>query len=73
MDTLTKDEKHSVREKLLNLRDWMGKTHPEHMKTYFMFIERYYLNENVEIEFKMGLDLHRVILQTARGPLVDIR
>ncbi len=33
-----------------------------------MFIERYYLNENVEIEFKMALDLHRVILQTARGP-----
>lgn len=56
---------------MLNIRDWMAKTHSEQMKTYFMFIERSYLNENVEIDFKMAIDLHKVILETARGPFIE--
>jgi hypothetical protein len=49
VEQLTRDQKYSIRDKMLNVRDWLGKTNPEQLKTYFMFIERYYLNENIEI------------------------
>lgn len=68
VEQLTRDQKYSIRDKMLNVRDWLGKTNPEQLKTYFMFIERYYLNENIEIELNQAIDLYRVILQSVKGP-----
>ncbi len=68
VEQLTRDQKYSIRDKMLNVRDWLGKTNPEQLKTYFMFIERYYLNENIEIELNQAIDLYRAILQSVKGP-----
>jgi hypothetical protein len=68
VEQLTRDQKYSIRDKMLNVRDWMGKSNPEQLKTYLMFIERYYLNENIEIELNQAIDLYRVILKSVKGP-----
>ena len=58
---------------MINVRDWLGKTNPEQIQTYFLFIERHYLNENVEIEYKQAIELYKLILKSVKGPDASVR
>ena len=33
-----------------------------------LFIERFYLNESIEIEYKQAIELYKLILQSVKGP-----
>jgi hypothetical protein len=51
----------------------MAKTHTQEMETYFKFIERYYICEDIEIENKHALELYKVILESVKGPMISLR
>lgn len=50
----------------------MGKTHPEELKTYLLFIERDHLKEGIELEYKQVIQLYKLIIQSVKGPEVDV-